>query len=256
MLTASFSVRNSHQRITLSVSLSLSLSLSLSFYLTESEFVKILVETTYGRWRIRSGLLTFTLSRVYRRMTRGSWTLVEIEFLITDRSPYARIFFLLASGSMGEKNIYYLCYSLCRSLAVVRLRLLFQSERERKREREGRRMTRSSVANRWFKRRLTYRRSITMRTVSAKEIERKAPGQRYYDCGGPGALLLSFYRKSVLRKMIRKIWGEVSVFSIPLRRGAIWLKITWVQQRQHHRALESARERMLSLTFTDLYSIL
>ena len=100
------------------------------------------------------------------------------QFLITDRSSYVRIFFLLASGSMGEKNIYYLCYSLCRSLAVVRLRLLFQSKRERKKEREGRRTVRSSVADHWFKRRLTYRRSIAMRTVSAGEIERKASGQR------------------------------------------------------------------------------
>ena len=41
------------------------------------------------------------LAWVYRRMTRGSWSLVEIQFLITDRSSYARIFFLLALGSMG-----------------------------------------------------------------------------------------------------------------------------------------------------------
>ena len=72
---------------------------------------------------MRNGALT----RVYRRMTRGSWSLVEIQFFITDRSSYARIFFLVASDSMGAKNIYHSCYSLCRSRAVVRLRLLFQS---------------------------------------------------------------------------------------------------------------------------------
>ena len=32
-----------------------------------------------------------------------------------------------------------------------------------------------------------------------------------------------------------------------LRGGSTRLKITWVQQRQHHSARESARERMLSL---------
>ena len=40
-----------------------------------------------------------------------------------------------------------------------------------------------------------------------------------------------------------------------LRRGSTQFKITWVQQRQHHRAHDSARERMLSLAlsaWTDL----
>ena len=46
------------------------------------------------------------LAWVYRRMTRGSWSLVEIQFLITDRSSYARIFFLLALGSMGGGGIF------------------------------------------------------------------------------------------------------------------------------------------------------
>ena len=36
------------------------------------------------------------------------------------------------------------------------------------------------------------------------------------------------------------------VFPVVLRGGSTRLKITWVQQRQHHRAHESARERMLS----------
>ena len=35
-----------------------------------------------------------------------------------------------------------------------------------------------------------------------------------------------------------------------LRGGSTRLEITWVQQRQHHRAQESARERMLSLALT------
>ena len=39
----------------------------------------------------------------------------------------------------------------------------------------------------------------------------------------------------------------MSVLSLLLRGGSTRLKITWVQQRQHHRAQESARERMLSL---------
>ena len=34
---------------------------------------------------------------------------------------------------------------------------------------------------------------------------------------------------------------------LPLRGGSTRLKITWMQQRQHHKAQESARERMLSL---------
>ena len=64
------------------------------------------------------------LARVYlyHRMTRGSSSLVEIDFFITDRSSYARIFFLLASDSMDEKNIYHSCYSLgqsCAATAVV-----------------------------------------------------------------------------------------------------------------------------------------
>ena len=37
------------------------------------------------------------------------------------------------------------------------------------------------------------------------------------------------------------------VFHIALRGGSTHNKIAWVQQRQHHRAHESARERMLSL---------
>ena len=37
------------------------------------------------------------------------------------------------------------------------------------------------------------------------------------------------------------------MLSLALRGGSTRLKITWVQQRQHHRAQESARERMLSL---------
>ena len=41
--------------------------------------------------------------------------------------------------------------------------------------------------------------------------------------------------------------GAPSVMSLLLRGGSTGLKITWVQQRQHHKALESARERMLSL---------
>ena len=140
---------------------------SLSFYLTESEFLKILFETTYARWHAHSGLPPDDAQR----------SLVEIQFFSTDRSSYSRIFLSLASDSIGEKNIYHSCYSLCRSLAVVRLQLLFQSKRECKKDREGRRTTHSSIAD----------------------------------------------------------------------RCSIRLKITWVQQRQHHRALESARERMLSL---------
>ena len=42
---------------------------------------------------MRDGALTW----VYCRMTRGNWSLLEIQFFITDRSSYARIFFLLAS---------------------------------------------------------------------------------------------------------------------------------------------------------------
>ena len=41
--------------------------------------------------------------------------------------------------------------------------------------------------------------------------------------------------------------GGKDVFHIVLRGGSKRLKKTWVQQRQHHRAQESARERMLSL---------
>ena len=48
--------------------------------------------------------------------------------------------------------------------------------------------------------------------------------------------------------------GTPSVISLALRGGSTRLKITWVQQRQHHRAQESARERMLSLLLsTDMY---
>ena len=35
---------------------------------------------------------------------------------------------------------------------------------------------------------------------------------------------------------------------LSIRGGSTRFKITWVQQRQHHRAHESARERVLSLT--------
>ena len=35
--------------------------------------------------------------------------------------------------------------------------------------------------------------------------------------------------------------------TLTLRQGSTRLKITWVQQRQHHRAQESARERVLRL---------
>ena len=38
-----------------------------------------------------------------------------------------------------------------------------------------------------------------------------------------------------------------NVWHIALRGGSTPNKITWVQQRQHHSARESARERMLSL---------
>ena len=48
-------------------------------------------------------------------------------------------------------------------------------------------------------------------------------------------------------KTFQKFWGEVSALSLPLRGGSTRLKITWVQQRQHHRAHENARERMVSL---------
>ena len=39
----------------------------------------------------------------------------------------------------------------------------------------------------------------------------------------------------------------IAVFYMLLRGGSTRLKITWVKQRQHHRAQESARERMVSL---------
>ena len=41
--------------------------------------------------------------------------------------------------------------------------------------------------------------------------------------------------------------GTPSVIRLVLKGGSTRSKITWVQQRQHHRAQESARERMLSL---------
>ena len=44
-------------------------------------------------------------------------------------------------------------------------------------------------------------------------------------------------------KLSEKFAGEVSVFSLLLRGGLTQLTITWMQQRQHHRAQESARER-------------
>ena len=89
-----------------------------------------------------------------------------------------------------------------------------------------------------------------MRTASAREIELisvkpillgncdrskkgKYQAKSITIAEGP---VLYFHRcvKSVLRKMIRKICGEVSVFSLLFREGSTGSKITWVQQRQHH----------------------
>ena len=49
------------------------------------------------------------------------------------------------------------------------------------------------------------------------------------------------------RPPIRQIDRRVHSQEYWLRRGSTRLKITWVQQRQHHRAHKSARERVLSL---------
>ena len=61
------------------------------------------------------------------------------------------------------------------------------------------------------------------------------------------AFFLNFSVKSLSSKVVQKFRGEVAVLSLPLRGGSTRLKIAWVQQRQHHKAQESARERMLSL---------
>ena len=45
----------------------------------------------------------------------------SLKFDMTDNNDtgsYARIFFSLASNSIGEKNIYHLCWSLCRNLVT------------------------------------------------------------------------------------------------------------------------------------------
>ena len=43
--------------------------------------------------------------------------------------------------------------------------------------------------------------------------------------------------------------------NIALRGGSTRLKIAWVHQRQHHRAQESARERMLSLLLNEFFNL-
>ena len=109
MLTASFSVRNSHQRITLS--LSLSLSLTLSFYLTESEFVEILVETGWDNLCTMARSLGSTAGR---RAAADCWSAGYFSY--SHQIRWVRKIFTIRV--------------LCRSLAVVRLGLLFQSKRE------------------------------------------------------------------------------------------------------------------------------
>ena len=46
-----------------------------------------------------------------------------------------------------------------------------------------------------------------------------------------------------------------NVFHIALRGGSTRFKITWVQQRQHYRAQESSRERMLSLPSRRIFDV-
>ena len=50
-------------------------------------------------------------------------------------------------------------------------------------------------------------------------------------------------RAQLLQRAVRVLLYAVNLNDLIATR----LKITWVQQRQHHRAEESARERMLSL---------
>ena len=72
----------------------------------------------------------------------------------------------------------------------------------------------------------------------------------------PYHVLLFFgsWMQAVMKKVVysfpyRLRPGQVGreVFHMLLKGGSTRLKITWVQQRQHHRVQESARERMLNL---------
>ena len=52
---------------------------------------------------------------------------------------------------------------------------------------------------------------------------------------------------NLLKNKIELFCVRIVLLWSTLRGGLTRLKITWVQQRQHHKAQESARERMLSL---------